>query len=244
MNTSASVVFIRAWMHQRQLGRLPDALGTPVMVVGLVQLSSVGTYYVPDFQRDSFGGTLASSSSKRYSRAMFGALQPEHRWVDERGVLLSVRSALERTNMEPYLYMQVWRWFRYDTTAHKESSSIMVIRGASTTGMWAVSVVGSSLESGVDSAGTGPTSPSSSSSLSSPGRLNTSSFPLMSRRFLRGTSGTSPEAPAPSLPSFSAPFPFARPFFFSRFARFFAVFASASASRSRRFRSNSAVSAS
>ena len=223
-------------MHQRQLGEPPDALGTPVVVVRLVQLSSAGTYYVPDFQRDSFG--------KKDSRAMFGALQPEHRWVDGRGVLLSVRSALERTNMEPYLYMQVWRWFRYDTTAHKKSSSIMVIRGASTTGMWAVSVVGSSLESAVGSAGTGPTSPSSSSSLSSPGRLKTSSFPLMSRRFLRGTSGVSPEPPAPSFPSFSVPFPFARPFFFSRFARFFAVFASASASRSLRLRSNSAASAS
>lgn len=47
-----------------------------------------------------------------------------------------------------------------------------------------------------------------------------------------------------SCPSFSVPLPFARSFFFCRFARFFEVLASACSSRSRFRRSNSASSAS
>lgn len=78
-----------------------------------------------------------------------------------------------------------------------------------------------------------------SSSLSSPGCLNTSSFPLINRLFFNGAS-----CPA-SLPSpFSDSFPFALSFFFCRFARFLAVLASAAPSASFRLLSNSAVSTS
>ena len=78
-----------------------------------------------------------------------------------------------------------------------------------------------------------------SSSLSSPGCLNTSSFPLINRLFFNGAS-----CPA-SLPlPFSDGFPFALSFFFCRFARFLAVLASAASSASFRLLSNSAVSAS
>ena len=103
---------------------------------------------------------------------------------------------------------------------------------------------GSSPSAGMSSSrapGSGPSSSSSpSSSVSSPGFLNTSSFPLTSLRFFKGTSGV-PGCPSPA-PALSEDLVFARSFFLCRFARFFAVFASARSSASLRRCSNSAVS--
>ena len=82
----------------------------------------------------------------------------------------------------------------------------------------------------------GPISRASSSSLSSPGRLKTSSLPLTSRRFLIGASDV--DAPSSVLCGLD------RSFFFCLFARFFAVLASVTASASRLRRSNSSSSCS
>jgi hypothetical protein len=77
--------------------------------------------------------------------------------------------------------------------------------------------------------GCGPGSSSSlSSSLSSPGFRNTSSFPFTTLRFFRDCSSP---APAAFLPPSAGLTPFARAFFFCLLARFFAVLASASSSR-------------
>jgi hypothetical protein len=84
--------------------------------------------------------------------------------------------------------------------------------------------------------GCGPGYSSSlSSSLSSPGFRNTSSFPFTTLRFFRDCSSLAPAAFPPS----AGLTPFARTFFFCLLARFFAVLASASSSRCLFLSSNS-----
>jgi len=131
-----------------------------------------------------------------------------------------------------------------DHLSSPQSSSIIFMRVFSTTGCSAVDM-GAEVTS--SSCGGGGPSSSDSSSLASPGFLKTSSVPFTKRLFFIGTSGREllalfcDERFEPLSASFEA---FARSFFFCRLARFFAVFALAISSASRRFPSNSAASAS
>ena len=84
--------------------------------------------------------------------------------------------------------------------------------------------------------GCGPGSASLSSSLSSPGFRNTSSFPFTTLRFFKDCSSLPPAAFPPPSAGLT---PLARSFFFCLLARFFAVLASASSSRCLFLSSNS-----
>jgi len=127
--------------------------------------------------------------------------------------------------------------------SNPQSSSTIVVRTVSTTRCSAVDM-GAEMTSSSCGGGGGPSS-SDSSSLASPGFLKTSSVPFTRRLFFIGTSGREllalfcDEGFEPLSTSFEA---FARSFLFCRLARFFAVFALATSSASRRFLSNSAAS--